>query len=287
MSRPYSRACRSHRSTCHRVRRANCARKRSIRFLDEFKDFLRRVRRRPREYIICGDWNIAHKEIDLKNWRANQKNSGFLPEERAWMDELFGPGASSTPFASWIRGRTATPGGPTEAGPGRTTSGGGSTTRSSRRGCGSHPERGHLHRAALLRSRAADPRLRLANVIEALRRLLRALPRPAHGDAAGARLLERPAGAAGVHEPVHLAARRRVSRAPTSACSRSPPRRTPSTFSGRRWWTACACRTSARASGAAAAGRCSRSCWLIVAIMVLSRAQPSPTCSPSRRRCCS
>lgn len=44
-----------------------------------------------RDYIICGDWNIAHKPIDLKNWRGNQKNSGFLPEERAWMDELFGP----------------------------------------------------------------------------------------------------------------------------------------------------------------------------------------------------
>lgn len=43
-----------------------------------------------REMIICGDWNIAHREIDLKNWRANRKNSGFLPEERAWMDRLFG-----------------------------------------------------------------------------------------------------------------------------------------------------------------------------------------------------
>ena len=41
------------------------------------------------EYIICGDWNIAHKKIDLKNWQSNQKNSGFLPEERAWMDKLF------------------------------------------------------------------------------------------------------------------------------------------------------------------------------------------------------
>jgi endonuclease/exonuclease/phosphatase family protein len=38
------------------------------------------------EYILCGDWNIAHKPIDLKNWRSNQKNSGFLPEERAWLD---------------------------------------------------------------------------------------------------------------------------------------------------------------------------------------------------------
>lgn len=42
-----------------------------------------------RDYIICGDWNIAHKEIDLKNWRGNKKNSGFLPEERAWLDQLF------------------------------------------------------------------------------------------------------------------------------------------------------------------------------------------------------
>ena len=41
-----------------------------------------------REYIICGDWNIAHKVIDIKNAKANEKNSGFLPEERAWMDEL-------------------------------------------------------------------------------------------------------------------------------------------------------------------------------------------------------
>jgi len=42
-----------------------------------------------RDWIICGDINIAHKNIDIRNWRSNQKNSGFLPEERAWLDLLF------------------------------------------------------------------------------------------------------------------------------------------------------------------------------------------------------
>ena len=51
---------------------------------------LQQMRRTRREFIVCGDWNIAHKQIDLKNWRGNQKNSGFLPEERAWMDDVFG-----------------------------------------------------------------------------------------------------------------------------------------------------------------------------------------------------
>jgi exodeoxyribonuclease-3 len=59
-------------------------------FLDGFMPYLRVLRLKRREYILCGDWNIAHRQIDLKNWRGNQKNSGFLPEERAWMDELFG-----------------------------------------------------------------------------------------------------------------------------------------------------------------------------------------------------
>ncbi len=45
-----------------------------------------------REFILVGDINIAHQEIDLKNWKSNQKNSGFLPEERAWMTRLLGEG---------------------------------------------------------------------------------------------------------------------------------------------------------------------------------------------------
>jgi len=58
--------------------------------MERFMRHLHGLHRTQREYIVCGDWNIAHKEIDLKNWRGNQKNSGFLPEERAWMDDLFG-----------------------------------------------------------------------------------------------------------------------------------------------------------------------------------------------------
>lgn len=61
------------------------------RFLKVFMPYLKSLRRRKREYILCGDWNIAHQQIDLKNWKSNQKNSGFLPHERAWMDEIFGP----------------------------------------------------------------------------------------------------------------------------------------------------------------------------------------------------
>jgi exodeoxyribonuclease III len=60
-----------------------------FRFLAAFMPHLRELRQSKREVIVCGDWNIAHREIDLKNWRGNKKNSGFLPEERAWMTELF------------------------------------------------------------------------------------------------------------------------------------------------------------------------------------------------------
>jgi exodeoxyribonuclease III len=61
-----------------------------FRFMAEFEPWLGRLRRSRRRYLLCGDWNIAHREIDLRNWRSNQKNSGFLPEERAWLDLVFG-----------------------------------------------------------------------------------------------------------------------------------------------------------------------------------------------------
>ncbi len=60
-----------------------------FRFMELFYPHLQQLIAEGREIIICGDWNIAHKEIDLKNWKSNQKNSGFLPEERAWMTRLF------------------------------------------------------------------------------------------------------------------------------------------------------------------------------------------------------
>jgi exodeoxyribonuclease-3 len=50
---------------------------------------LEKLKAGGREFVVCGDWNIAHKEIDLKNWRSNRKNSGFLPEEREWLTEAF------------------------------------------------------------------------------------------------------------------------------------------------------------------------------------------------------
>ena len=58
-------------------------------FMTHFYEHLRTLRRKRREFIICADWNICHREIDLKNWRGNQKNSGFLPHERAWLDRVF------------------------------------------------------------------------------------------------------------------------------------------------------------------------------------------------------
>ena len=58
------------------------------RFLEFFMPKLREWKASGRDYVICGDWNIAHRNIDLKNWRSNQKNSGFLPHERAWLDTV-------------------------------------------------------------------------------------------------------------------------------------------------------------------------------------------------------
>jgi exodeoxyribonuclease-3 len=60
------------------------------RCMDSFTRHLKKLQRRRSEYVICGDWNIVHREEDIKNWKSNQKNSGCLPEERAWLDKVFG-----------------------------------------------------------------------------------------------------------------------------------------------------------------------------------------------------
>lgn len=60
-------------------------------FMDAYLHILQQQKQSGREFIICGDFNIVHKEIDIKNWKSNQKSSGVLPEERAWLDQLFGP----------------------------------------------------------------------------------------------------------------------------------------------------------------------------------------------------
>ncbi|CAH0990196.1 Exodeoxyribonuclease [Sinobacterium norvegicum] len=59
-------------------------------FMDQFLAHMRELKAKGKEVIICGDWNIAHTVNDIKNATGNKKNSGFLPEERAWMDRLFG-----------------------------------------------------------------------------------------------------------------------------------------------------------------------------------------------------
>ena len=60
-----------------------------FKFMEYFFPHLGELAACGREILLCGDWNIAHKEIDLKNWRGNRKNSGFLPEERDWLTRVF------------------------------------------------------------------------------------------------------------------------------------------------------------------------------------------------------
>jgi exodeoxyribonuclease III len=58
-------------------------------FMKRFYPHLAKLAQSGREVVLCGDWNIAHREIDLRNWKSNQKNSGFLPEERQWITRVF------------------------------------------------------------------------------------------------------------------------------------------------------------------------------------------------------
>ena len=65
------------------------AQARKFAFMERFMPKLEAMRDCGREFVLCGDWNIAHKEIDLRNWRANRNYSGFLPEEREWLTHVF------------------------------------------------------------------------------------------------------------------------------------------------------------------------------------------------------
>lgn len=74
-----------------------------MRFMAEFEAYLKRARTRAhqsgREFLVCGDFNIAHAEVDIKAWKSNLKSEGFLPEERAWVSEIVG----SAKFVDVIR----------------------------------------------------------------------------------------------------------------------------------------------------------------------------------------
>ena len=61
-------------------------------FMAYFFPHLAQLLQGGRDIIICGDWNIAHQEIDLKNWKGNLKNSGFLPQERQWLTKVLAAG---------------------------------------------------------------------------------------------------------------------------------------------------------------------------------------------------
>jgi len=68
------------------------AQARKYKFMERFLPRLEAMRNCGREFVICGDWNIAHREIDVKNWKTNQKTTGFLPEERAWLSRVLDMG---------------------------------------------------------------------------------------------------------------------------------------------------------------------------------------------------
>lgn len=65
-----------------------------FKFMDAFFPILNQLLSANQRVLICGDWNIAHQNIDLKNWKGNQKNSGFLPQEREWISKLL--------FSGWV-----------------------------------------------------------------------------------------------------------------------------------------------------------------------------------------
>ncbi|WP_421868510.1 exodeoxyribonuclease III [Motiliproteus sp.] len=68
----------------------DAAQSQKFHYMEHFLNHLRKTLRKRRQFVFCGTWNIAHKTSDLSNWYVNQQNSGFLPEERQWLDMVFG-----------------------------------------------------------------------------------------------------------------------------------------------------------------------------------------------------
>ena len=60
-----------------------------VKFFDDFQAHLHKITRKRRDYIFCGNWQMAHKPADVQNDRSNESNSGYLPMERQWMDQLY------------------------------------------------------------------------------------------------------------------------------------------------------------------------------------------------------
>lgn len=63
-----------------------------MKWLAELMTYLNKLKKNQKKIILCGDYNIAHKEIDIHDPKGNKKSTGFLPEERAWMDDFFSAG---------------------------------------------------------------------------------------------------------------------------------------------------------------------------------------------------
>lgn len=74
------------------------------RFMATFADHMARLASSGCDVLVCGDWNIAHTERDLKNWKGNKKSSGFLPNEREWLTGLFGEGTGWTDVMRALHG---------------------------------------------------------------------------------------------------------------------------------------------------------------------------------------
>ena len=130
------------------------------RFMDEFMPHLAELSK-EREVILCGDVNIVHKEIDIKNWKSNQKNSGCLPEEREWLTKLFDEVGYVDVFRTLDSVPSNIRGGAIAARLTRRTSGGGSIIRSRRGSRGDGEGDVGVSRGEVQRPCAADGRLRL------------------------------------------------------------------------------------------------------------------------------